>query len=206
MSDIDFKAASHDGAGVDWPHRLRRPRALLRPRRGLRRRRRRWPRASPSCPTATSSRRWGSPAPRPALRTRMKAKFGHTLTQGRTANLTRPDPRPAACHYCGPCEHGCVTHSYFNAVVHDDGRCDGDGPVHARHRRDGVQGAGRSRHASGARRALHRSRRRGSRGDLRPRRRALRADAGVGADPVQLGDASGSRPASRTRAACSAST
>src|SRR5260370_9432956 len=22
----------------------------------------------------------------------------------------------AACHYCGPCERGCVTHSYFNSA------------------------------------------------------------------------------------------
>ena len=50
-----------------------------------------------------------------ALRTRIKAKLGRTMTQGRTANLTRPNRGRAACHFCGPCEHGCVTHSYFNA-------------------------------------------------------------------------------------------
>ena len=37
FSDLDFKAASYDGFGEDWPLWLRRPRALLRPRRGLRR-------------------------------------------------------------------------------------------------------------------------------------------------------------------------
>ena len=50
-----------------------------------------------------------------ALRTRIKKAFGRTLTQGRTANLSRSINGRQACHFCGPCEHGCVTHSYFNA-------------------------------------------------------------------------------------------
>jgi choline dehydrogenase-like flavoprotein len=50
-----------------------------------------------------------------ALRDRIKKAFGRTLTQGRTANLTRTVNGRQPCHFCGPCEHGCVTHSYFNA-------------------------------------------------------------------------------------------
>jgi choline dehydrogenase-like flavoprotein len=50
------------------------------------------------------------------LRTRVKSKLGYTVTIGRTANITRPLNGRRACHYCGPCEHGCVTHSYFNAA------------------------------------------------------------------------------------------
>jgi glucoside 3-dehydrogenase (cytochrome c) catalytic subunit len=50
------------------------------------------------------------------LRTRVKSKLGWTVTIGRTANITRPINGRAACHYCGPCEHGCVTQSYFNAA------------------------------------------------------------------------------------------
>jgi choline dehydrogenase-like flavoprotein len=50
------------------------------------------------------------------LRTRVKNKLGWTVTIGRTANITRPLNGRRACHYCGPCEHGCVTHSYFNAA------------------------------------------------------------------------------------------
>jgi choline dehydrogenase-like flavoprotein len=50
------------------------------------------------------------------LRTRVKEKLGWTVTIGRTANLTRPIHGRAACHYCGPCEQGCATHSYFNAA------------------------------------------------------------------------------------------
>ncbi|HEX7088069.1 MAG TPA: GMC family oxidoreductase [Vicinamibacterales bacterium] len=50
------------------------------------------------------------------LRTRVKEKLGWTVTIGRAANLTRPINGRAACHYCGPCEQGCATHSYFNAA------------------------------------------------------------------------------------------
>ena len=50
------------------------------------------------------------------LRTRVKDRLGWTVTIGRAANITRPINGRGACHYCGPCEHGCVTHSYFNAA------------------------------------------------------------------------------------------
>lgn len=46
----------------------------------------------------------------------IKSKLGRTLTIGRVANLTRPINGRAPCHYCGPCERGCVTHSYFNSA------------------------------------------------------------------------------------------
>ena len=50
------------------------------------------------------------------VRRSIKDKFGRTLTIGRTANLTKPIHGRAACHYCGPCERGCATHSYFNSA------------------------------------------------------------------------------------------
>lgn len=50
------------------------------------------------------------------LRTRVKSKLGYTVTIGRTAIITKPINGRAPCHYCGPCEHGCVTQSYFNAA------------------------------------------------------------------------------------------
>jgi choline dehydrogenase-like flavoprotein len=50
------------------------------------------------------------------LRTRVKQKLGRTITIGRSANITKPINGRAACHYCGPCERGCVTHSYFNSA------------------------------------------------------------------------------------------
>lgn len=50
------------------------------------------------------------------IRSSIKDKFGRTLTIGRTANLTKPINGRAACHFCGPCERGCVTRSYFNSA------------------------------------------------------------------------------------------
>lgn len=50
------------------------------------------------------------------LKQAVKEKLGRTVTIGRTANLTRPINGRAACHYCGPCERGCQTHSYFNSA------------------------------------------------------------------------------------------
>src|SRR2546427_350998 len=38
------------------------------------------------------------------------------VTIGRVAILTAPHRGRAACHYCGPCERGCITHSYFNSI------------------------------------------------------------------------------------------
>jgi glucoside 3-dehydrogenase (cytochrome c) catalytic subunit len=38
------------------------------------------------------------------------------LTIGRAAILTKDHNGRAACHYCGPCERGCITRSYFSSV------------------------------------------------------------------------------------------
>ena len=38
------------------------------------------------------------------------------LTIGRCAILTQDHKGRAACHYCGPCEQGCVTRSYFSSL------------------------------------------------------------------------------------------
>ncbi|MFT5483794.1 MAG: choline dehydrogenase-like flavoprotein [Halieaceae bacterium] len=38
-----------------------------------------------------------------------------TLTSARTAILTEDLPGRSACHYCGPCENGCSTGSYFSS-------------------------------------------------------------------------------------------
>src|SRR5262245_4155749 len=52
----------------------------------------------------------------PQLRPRVTNKLGWTVTIGRAANITKPINGRTPCHYCGPCEHGCVTQSYFNAA------------------------------------------------------------------------------------------
>ncbi len=49
------------------------------------------------------------------LRERVKAKFARTVTIGRAAVLTQSHNGRLACHYCGPCERGCRTFSYFSS-------------------------------------------------------------------------------------------
>jgi choline dehydrogenase-like flavoprotein len=52
------------------------------------------------------------------VRDAMAKHFGRdrVLTIGRTAILTKAYGDRAACHYCGPCERGCITRSYFSSV------------------------------------------------------------------------------------------
>ncbi len=38
------------------------------------------------------------------------------MTIGRVAVLTRAHRGRAACHYCGPCQRGCITRSYFSSL------------------------------------------------------------------------------------------
>jgi choline dehydrogenase-like flavoprotein len=115
FSDLDLKAASHDGHGVDWPIGY----ADLAPYYDIVERY-----------IGVSGQAEGHPIlpdgiyqpPMPmtcaerALRDRVKAKFDRLVTIGRTANLTAPLDNRASCHYCGPCERGCATHSYFNST------------------------------------------------------------------------------------------
>jgi choline dehydrogenase-like flavoprotein len=39
------------------------------------------------------------------------------MTIGRAAILTEDHNGRAACHYCGPCDRGCITHSYFSSIA-----------------------------------------------------------------------------------------
>ncbi len=115
FSDLDFKAASADGHGLNWPLGY----ADLAPYydivedyvgiSGLAEGVYELPdgRFLPPMPFT---------CPEMRLRTRVKQKLGRTVTIGRTANITRPVNGRAACHYCGPCERGCVTRSYFNSA------------------------------------------------------------------------------------------
>ncbi len=52
------------------------------------------------------------------VRAELAKRFGgeRVLTIGRAAILTQDHQGRAACHYCGPCERGCVTLSYFNSI------------------------------------------------------------------------------------------
>jgi choline dehydrogenase-like flavoprotein len=52
------------------------------------------------------------------VRDAMAKHFGgeRVLTIGRAAILTKDHRGRAACHYCGPCERGCITRSYFSSL------------------------------------------------------------------------------------------
>jgi choline dehydrogenase-like flavoprotein len=52
------------------------------------------------------------------VRDAIAAKWGRArvLTNGRAAIITQDHGGRAACHYCGPCERGCITGSYFSSL------------------------------------------------------------------------------------------
>lgn len=114
-SDLDFKAASFDGYGEDWPlsyHDIAPYYDLVERYVGIAGR----AEGSPYLPDGIFQPDMGMTCSEVFFRERIKAKLGRLATPNRTANLTRPLNGRAPCHYCGPCERGCVTHSYFNSA------------------------------------------------------------------------------------------
>jgi choline dehydrogenase-like flavoprotein len=114
LSDNDFKAASKDGYDVDWPISY----ADLAP----------WYDIVEKYVGITGAAEGNEMLPdgqflppmkmscgEILLRDKVKAKFGRTVTIGRAAVLTKAQNGRAACHYCGPCERGCRTFSYFSS-------------------------------------------------------------------------------------------
>jgi choline dehydrogenase-like flavoprotein len=115
LSDLDFKAASHDGHGVDWPLAY----ADLAPFYdivedyvGISGQ----PEGIDVLPDGRLQPPMGMTCLESGVRDRIKQKLGWTMTMGRVANLTKGVNGRQPCHYCGPCERGCVTHSYFNSA------------------------------------------------------------------------------------------
>ena len=114
MSDNDLKAASRDGYGDDWPLSY----ADLAPYydivekyvgiSGAAEGNEMLPDGKFLPPMKMSCGEI-------QLRERVKAKFGYTVTIGRTAILTQNHKGRLQCHYCGPCERGCSTFSYFSS-------------------------------------------------------------------------------------------
>lgn len=114
MSDLDFKAASHDGYGDDWPisydelvpyyEKVERYVGISGQSEGL-----------PQLPDSIFMPPMDMTCGEIALKQAMKSKFDRVLTIGRAAILTRDHNGRKACHYCGPCERGCVTYSYFSS-------------------------------------------------------------------------------------------
>jgi choline dehydrogenase-like flavoprotein len=115
LSDLDFKAASHDGFGENWPisyqdvapyyDLVERYVGITGMREGV-----------GLLPDGQYLPPMGLTCFESNMRGLLKQKFGRTLTQGRAANLTKSINGRQACHYCGPCERGCITHSYFNST------------------------------------------------------------------------------------------
>jgi choline dehydrogenase-like flavoprotein len=116
-SDLDFEANLRDGIAIDWPIRY----ADLAPwydyvedfvgisgeSLGL-----------PQLPDSKFLPPMEFTCAEAVVRGAIAKHFGpeRVLTIGRAAVLTRPHNGRAACHYCGPCERGCITRSYFNSV------------------------------------------------------------------------------------------
>jgi choline dehydrogenase-like flavoprotein len=116
-SDLDFEANLHDGIAIDWPIRY----ADLAPwydyvedfvgisgeALGL-----------PQLPDSKFLPPMELNCGEVLVRDAIAKHFGgeRVLTIGRVAILTRAHRGRAACHYCGPCERGCITRSYFSSV------------------------------------------------------------------------------------------
>ena len=113
-SDLDFKAASRDGYGIDWPisyqelipyyEKVERYIGISGLAENL-----------PQLPDSVFQPAMGFSCGEKLLRERVKAKMGRTVSVGRVAILTEALNGRAACHYCGPCEQGCVTYSYYSS-------------------------------------------------------------------------------------------
>jgi len=114
LSDADFKAASRDGYGDDWPIAY----ADLAPFYDIVEKYVGITGAAESnemLPDGQFLPPMKMSCGEILLRDRVKAKFGRTVTIGRAAILTQNHNGRLACHYCGPCERGCMTFSYFSS-------------------------------------------------------------------------------------------
>jgi len=114
LSDNDFKAASLDGYGDDWPLAY----ADLAPYYDMVEQYVGISGAAeghPMLPDGHFLPPMKMSCGEIQLRERVEAKFGYTVTIGRSAVLTQNHNGRLACHYCGPCERGCSTFSYFSS-------------------------------------------------------------------------------------------
>ncbi len=116
-SDLDFEANLKDGIAVDWPIRyadiapwydhVERFIGISGEKLGL-----------PQLPDGQFLKpmalNCGEEVVRDALAKHWPGE--RVLTIGRCAILTEDHNGRAACHYCGYCERGCVTLSYFNSI------------------------------------------------------------------------------------------
>jgi choline dehydrogenase-like flavoprotein len=119
-SDLDFEANLKDGHGVDWPIRYKdiapwysyveKFVGVTGMAEGL-----------PQLPDGEFLKPMDLTCTESYMRGVLETKFAgeRTLTIGRAAVLTEVQPQHygrGACHYCGPCERGCITRSYFSSL------------------------------------------------------------------------------------------
>jgi choline dehydrogenase-like flavoprotein len=116
-SDLDFEANLREGIGIDWPIRY----ADIAPwyehvedfvgisgeALGL-----------PHLPDSKMLPPMELNCAEKVVRDAVGKYFGgeRVVMIGRVAVLTVDHRGRAACHYCGPCERGCITRSYFSSV------------------------------------------------------------------------------------------
>ncbi len=128
MGDIDFKCADRDGHGENWgieykdlaPYygKVERYIGLSGIREGL-----------SQLPDSEFMPAMPFTCGESMFRGRLKDRMGRVATMGRSAIITRPHNGRQPCHYCGPCEQGCITHSYYNSLTTslktavDSGKC-----------------------------------------------------------------------------------
>ena len=115
FSQQDMKGASFDGHGIDWPLDYKDIEPyydLVEDYVGISG----LAEHLPELPDSRFQPAMAFTCAEEHARTAIKSKLGRTLTIGRVANLTTPINGRAKCHFCGPCERGCVTHSYFNSA------------------------------------------------------------------------------------------
>ena len=117
MSDLDFDANVRDGIAVDWPIRYR----DIAPWYD---RVERFIGVSGQAEGADHLPDGAFLPPMPMncveqhVKDRIAVRYGREriMTIGRVAVLTEARPGRGACHYCGPCQRGCSTRSYFSSV------------------------------------------------------------------------------------------
>ncbi|MEZ5364350.1 MAG: GMC family oxidoreductase N-terminal domain-containing protein [Bryobacterales bacterium] len=116
LSDFDFKAASRDGYGDDWPISYAEIALLLRQGRGTHRGQRLRGGLSAvarrQVPARHELQLRGAAVPR-----KTALRMGLPATHRRIAQLSRPHKGRPACHFCGACREGCDIGAMFNSIV-----------------------------------------------------------------------------------------
>ena len=114
LSDLDFKAASLDGYGKDWPisykdlapyyDRVENYVGISGAAEN-----------NDALPDGHFLPPMEMTCGEIHFREAVAKQFGRTVTIGRTAILTETHNGRSACHYCGTCERGCISFSYFSS-------------------------------------------------------------------------------------------